>query len=458
MSKKTMSPSTVEEHLNKALIPEEEQSYEVPMNWVWTRCGELSEVIRGVSYKKHQVQNEKNNQNCLILRGGNIQDGEILNQDDNVYVDRSIVNQNQFLMENDIVLVSSTGSSKVIGKAASVTPDFVDESFGAFMTLVRPNEKINKQFFGYYFQSNSYRKVISELAKGSNINNIKADYLQQLHFPLPPLKEQIRIADKIETLFAKLDEAKQLIEEVKDSFELRRKAVLKRAFNGELIKFTVKLERLVDIVTLKSGKSLSDDDLVKDGVFPYVKVADMNSVENQKEIVSSSNAFIVEKENLLKSIFPKGTVVFPKRGGAIHTNKKRILSIPAMCDLNIMGIICPPDMNPYYMYYWMQGIDLRSLDNGTSVPQINNKDIEPLLFPLTSLENQNKVVKLLDSIFEKEDEFIEMIESRLIQLDELKQSLLNKAFRGELGTNELTEESSIELLKDIIESIENKGK
>ncbi|WP_455583727.1 restriction endonuclease subunit S [Geobacillus zalihae] len=210
-------------------------------------------------------------------------------------------------------------------------------------------------------------------------------------------------------------------------------------------------KKLGSIVTLKSGKSLSEDDLLENGEIPYIKVSDMNSTENKREIVTS-NKFIKDNEKVSKNLFPKGTVIFPKRGGAIHTNKKRILSTPAVCDLNIMGIICPPTINPYYMYYWMQTIDLGSLDNGSSVPQINNKDIEPLLFPLTSIENQNKVVKLLDSLFEKEEKFIEIIESELIKLDLMKQSILDKAFRGELGTNDPTEESAIELLKEALKS------
>ena len=108
-------------------------------------------------------------------------------------------------------------------------------AFGAFLTLVRPNDGIVKPFIAYYFQSDVYRDRIRELAAGVNINNIKANYITESPIPLPPFSEQRRIVDRIESLFAKLDEVKQKAQNALDSFETRKAAILHKAFTGELI-------------------------------------------------------------------------------------------------------------------------------------------------------------------------------------------------------------------------------
>jgi len=234
MSKK--KNKTIEELLDEALVPEEEQPYDVPENWVWVRNKFLSEVIRGVSYKKYQIEQNFSEDTCLVLRGGNIQENHIVNQEDNVHLSRELVKDYQLLKKNDVVIVSSTGSKKVIGKSASSEVDYNNVSFGAFLTTLRPIQQLNGSFYSFYFQLPLYQHVIRNASTGSNINNIKKDHLLNLKIPLPPINEQHRIADKVERLLDKVDQAKQLVEEAKETFELRRAAILDKAFRGELTK------------------------------------------------------------------------------------------------------------------------------------------------------------------------------------------------------------------------------
>ena len=137
--KKKEAALSPEERLQAALVPENEQPYKVPENWCWTRIGELSTLYRGVSYKKQDARTQKNNQDYLILRGGNILEGTIdVETNDNVYVHQNLVQNEQLVQKYDIIIVSSTGSSKVIGRAGISHKDYTDVAFGAFLTLVRP--------------------------------------------------------------------------------------------------------------------------------------------------------------------------------------------------------------------------------------------------------------------------------------------------------------------------------
>ena len=152
--------------------------------------------------------------------------------------------------------------------------------------------------------------------------------------------------------------------------------------------------KIGDICTLKSGTSLKEDILNESNGVPYIKVSDMNLVGNEKYIVRANS--YADESISEKMLFPEGTVLFPKRGGAIGTNKKRIASKAVCADLNTMGIIPSDKIRPLYLYYYFQNIDFGTLYNGSSVPQINNTDIAPMEINLIPLEEQDDIVTLLE--------------------------------------------------------------
>lgn len=305
---------TIEERLQQALVPVEEQPYEVPENWVWVRLGNFIDLLRGVSYKKHDVHNEKMENDCLILRGGNIIEGGLDLNADNVYVDKSLVSEAQLIRKNDIIIVSSTGSVKVIGRAGLAFYDYNDVAFGAFLTLARPKNGCNKSFVDLFFQSFLYRQSIRELASGVNINNIRSEYITNMTFPLPPLSEQQRIVERIEELFAKLDEAKERLQEAADSFAVRKAAILHKAFTGELTKQWRRENGVSDesweektigeiCSSLKYGTSKKSSD---DG---EVVVLRMGNLQNG-EIDWSNLAYTSDEEDIKKYLLKSGDVLF----------------------------------------------------------------------------------------------------------------------------------------------------
>jgi len=221
-----------DEHSLEDTIPKEEQPYDIPESWVWVKTGSLIDLYRGVSFGKDDVKKSKKKNSCLIMRGGNIEEGSI-NFDDNVYVDKSIVKPNQFIKKHDVIIVSSTGSTKVIGRAGISDDDYSDVAFGAFLTLVRSSKQFNKKFIALFFQTEMYRNTIRGLAKGTNINNLRNDYILNMPFPLPPLAEQEEIVRRLESIFEKEEKAKEICNMV-EKIELMKKAILARAFRGEL--------------------------------------------------------------------------------------------------------------------------------------------------------------------------------------------------------------------------------
>ena len=149
--------------------------------------------------------------------------------------------------------------------------------------------------------------------------------------------------------------------------------------------------RLGEIVFFTSGKQYVE---IESGI-PYIKVADMNLLENQNEIVTSSR-FVAP--NNIGQITPY-SIIFPKRGGAIATNKKRIVrQQPIFIDSNSMGITAYQKDIFNYLKVWFDTVDLGKLQTGTSVPQINNKELSPLLFPLPPLSEQHRIVAKIEEL------------------------------------------------------------
>jgi type I restriction enzyme, S subunit len=186
------------------------------------------------------------------------------------------------------------------------------------------------------------------------------------------------------------------------------------------------------VCVLRSGTTLPKEIEKPSGEIPYLKVADMNLKDNVNGIIASSR-YVNEQDVAARHLFPMGTTIFPKRGGAILTNKKRLTKRVICADLNIMGITPKSGLLPEFLFHFFLTLDLREINNGSAIPQINNYTMEPIpiAFPASTAQQQEIVDRLsalsaglrpLDAIYRK----------RLAALAALKSSLLHQAFNGAL--------------------------
>ncbi|WP_416148019.1 restriction endonuclease subunit S [Salipaludibacillus sp. HK11] len=472
----------------EAIVPEYEQPYEIPSNWAWTKVGRLSTIIRGVSYKKHQVTNYLSDEDAFIIRGGNVQDGHLVNKADNVYVSRELVKEEQFVKQGDVVIVSSTGSSKVIGKPALITKTEPAISFGAFLTMLRPNQAVDPNYFGLFFLSHLYKERIVSLAKGSNINNIKKDHLEGLNIPLPNISEQTRIAQKVERLFRKIEEANRLIDQVEKTFDFRRAALLDKAFQGKLTRewrqeylaVGTTDDWIEEINLLGKGEQtkkkkeavfadLSDvpfdipvgwkwikfQDLVKEMKLGLVKSSKeqssqaqhlylkMNNITNRGELdLIKTTRVDLEEDKLDGFKLEEGDFLFNTRNSSELVGKSAIYDIkseePVLFNNNILRIRFHHGINSRLINYYFNSFTGKAMLNTlksstTNVAAIYAKNLNKMIIPIPPQEEQGKIVGIIDRIVEHEKQ-VSMCTYQQQNLDALKQSILNKAFRGELGT------------------------
>lgn len=195
----------------KALPPigEDEKPFDSPSGWQWIKLGELNQVVRGVSYKKHDASEVQFSESITLMRANNI--NVVLNQDKLVFVPRHIVKEDQLIRAGDILIAMSSGSADLVGKAAQAL-ESVDATFGAFCAVLRPLSKDLFQFMGFFTKTPLYREQTQSTGKGIGIQNLNKAGLENLLIPLPPLAEQHRIVAKVDELMALCDQLEQQTE------------------------------------------------------------------------------------------------------------------------------------------------------------------------------------------------------------------------------------------------------
>lgn len=327
---------------------------------------------------------------------------------------------NLYLYDKPSIIVGRKGSA---GELTLVSEKFwaLDVSY----YLIHDQSKTDLRYLYFALLTKNLPKFARGVKPGINRNDI-----YELEIPLPPLSVQQKIVTKLDAIFTEIDKATAAAEANIKNAEALFQSYLTEVFErgGEGFFKTTIGESCI----LRSGTTVNADLEQKEGDLPYLKVADMNLLANQECIVTSSrflNFKIVNKNSVIK----KGSTIFPKRGGAIDTNKKRIVDVDITVDLNIMSVFPNQPIEPYLLYFYFLSLDMKKLGSGSSIRQINNYDIEPLVFSYpTNSEMQKTLINKLKGCKNNKDNLISNYESKKLQLNALKQSILQQAFNGEL--------------------------
>lgn len=281
-----------------------------------------------------------------------------------------------------------------------------------------PKEGVHKRYL--FYQLMPILKRIENRTAFVTVKHLSAKELNKIELSLPDFPRQQRIADTLD----KVSEGIGLCRKMLGKLDLMVKAKFVEMFGDAKVNpFDWVQSTIGASCTLKSGTSLPIEKENECGNIPYVKVGDMNYAGNEKYITTSSR--FVTEETAGVGIFPVGSVVFPKRGGAIGTNKKRLTSVPICADLNVMGVIPGKQLLPQYLLAYFDTIDLGLLNNGSSVPQINNKDIAPLIISIPPIELQEQFATFVSKI-DKSRLTIQQVLSKM----ELEQKVLMQKYFG----------------------------
>ncbi len=202
--------------------------------------------------------------------------------------------------------------------------------------------------------------------------------------------------------------------------------------------------RFNDIGIMKNGKTPKKTDVKSNARYPYFKVKDMNINSLYMKIVEN---YVDEKYE--SQIFPKNTIIYPKNGGAVLTNKKRILIQDSLVDLNTGGIIPYENINFKFLFYMFQSFDIKKYVKGSAVPTINAKKLRETVVPLPPLSEQSRIAAKIAQLFA----LLRKVETSTRQYAKLqtllKSKVLDLAMRGKLVKQDQNDEPASVLLEKI---------
>lgn len=445
---------TIEERLQQALVPAEEQPYEVPENWVWVRLGAVCFFENGYAFKSDKFSSEKG---IPVIRISNIKENNV-DLDDCIKTLEENIDEKFIVHQGDLLIAMSGATTGKNGVYMSANIAYLNQRVGNIK--VKNKELLIEKFRNFYI-ANMQNEILNT-AYGGAQPNISSQKMSVMTFPLPPLSEQQRIIERIEVLFAKLDEAKERLQEVADSFAVRKAAILHKAFMGELTKQWRRENGVSDesweektigeiCSSLKYGTSKKSSD---DG---EVVVLRMGNLQNG-EIDWSNLAYTSDEEDIKKYLLKSGDVLFNRTNSPELVGKTSIYrgEMPAiyagyLIKLDYEKNIVVGDYLNYYLNsskakeYYMQ-----VKTDGVSQSNINAKKIGEFEIPLPTLSEQHEIVRLIDELLARERKAQQVTEQALASIDLMKKSILARAFRGELGTNKASEARALELLRQVL--------
>lgn len=452
---------TPEEKLSQALLPREEWPYELPKGWVWTRMVYISSRIKRGRTPKYADEGSV----LVFAQKCNQKDGTI-NLDKAQFLRTENIakyNDEEYLHDLDTV-VNSTGTG-TLGRVGLYRQE--DNHTGCrivpdtHVTIVRTIQPINALYFNLFMKS--LKDFLEKQGVGStNQKELRPETIGQIDFPLPPLPEQQRIVDKIESLFSKLDEAGDRLQKVLDGYEARRAAILHEAFSG---KWTGD-HGAGDMSVPKGWRKAAIKDLchrlsygtskksLAEGKYIVIRMGNL-----QNGTIDWSNlAYSNDETEYAKYKLNPGDVLFNRTNSSELVGKTSIYKgeYPAI----YAGYLIKLDydralINGEYLNYYLNSPRAKLYYNqvktdGVNQSNINSKKIGNFEIAFPSMEEQNNIVSKLNHIFENDKKSLFLAKKSLSKIDLLKKSILARAFRGELGTQDPSDPSALELLKECV--------
>jgi type I restriction enzyme, S subunit len=466
---------TIEELLEETIVPEEEKPYEVPDNWVWVKMGDIIKI--NPPKPKLDLPHE---QFCSFLPMNlvNPETGKIDSLEEREF--EKVKKGYTYFEENDVLFAKITpcmeNGNTVIAKGLINKFGFGSTEFYVFRTP----EKIDERYLYFLLRSEKFRKQAKvEMTGAVGQQRVPKKFLESYPLALPPLNEQKRIAEKVERLLNKIEEARQLIENIPEALNRLKLSVLHDACTGRLTVdwrrangiegaiISSNREGLLNITNSWSIKKLKEiSEMVSVGHVgktteyycdesigvPFIRSQNVRPGKlDLKEVKYITKDF----HNKLKKSQLKAGDLLVVRVGA---NRGDSCIVPdGVEQLNCANIVFArpkKGLSAYLNLYFQSNISqnlLLGASTGSAQGVINTKRVAEITVPLPPEEEQKVIVERVKRIFNSIEKILKGYEQLVQSNENAYHSILSKAFRGELGTNDPSEENAIELLKEVLQ-------
>lgn len=331
-------------------------------------------------------------------------------------------------------LISCSGTlGKILQLPVDVELGIINQ---ALLKITVNNDLINSKFFINLFQSPKFQKNILDNTIGTAIQNIASvKELKKIKILLPPLNEQRRIVEKIESEFAKIDEGLEHLEQAKEQIKQYRQSVLKSAFEGKLYKTTEWIER--ELINLCKSISAGGDrpEIYSETPTQDCKIPIYSNGIKDNGLYGYTNLARIKESAV--TVSARGTIGFVCARYKPYFPIVRLISV--IPELSLLDI--------EFLKYFLSFVVPKG--EGSSIPQLTVPNFKKYSIILPTLEEQKKIVEEIEKRFAVADEVEKVVEENIEKAKQLKQSILKKAFEGRLVPQDPTDEPASTLLEKI---------
>lgn len=426
-------------------------------NWTSANLSDISLVVRGITFPASAKLNEWSIDRVCCLRTSNIQ--KKLDLRDVYFVDRSYVKREEQIVQPGDILMSMANSYELVGKVARADNLIYPSAFGAFLAAVRPTDVINGSYlFNFLKSSEAQRKLREGSSQTTNIANISASTLGKLEIPLPPLAEQRRIADKLDTTLARVDALNDRLARITPLLKRFRQSVLAAATSGRLTEdwqctnsltkpwISTEIQHVATVGTGSTPSRSNADFFASEGT-PWI-----TSSATGQALIKAADEYVTEaaiNAHRLK-IYPIGTLLVAMYGEGKTRGQVSELGIASTINQACAAIVVNEkkiDKNFLKLSLQANYLEMRVLAEGGNQPNLNLSKIKGFSVNLPLMEEQNEIVRRVETLFAFADRLEARLQSAQTAAERLTPALLAKAFRGELVPQDPNDEPATELLR-----------
>lgn len=396
--------------------------------WKEKTLGEICTFARGLTYSKKDEVNASSN---IVLRANNIDlEANMLIFNELKYINNNIVvPEDKKIKENTIMICISSGSKSHLGKVAFIDKNY-NYAFGGFMGLIIPNKDLCPKFLYYMLTTPNFKNMIFNLTDGANINNLKYNDIKDFKLNIPTQIEQKRIEKVLDEAFENIDKAKQNAEQnlnnAKELFESYLTSILANKDDWDKKKLS---EVAIDFGRGRSRHRPRNDKKLYGGKYPFIQTGD---IRNSDHFITEYYQMYNEIGLAQSKLWPKGTLCITIAANIAETG---VLTFDACFPDSVIGCVFDQNKtNIDYVEYLLQSFKsiLQAEGKGSAQDNINLGTFEKHYFPFPDKPIQDEIVNKLDSMRKNIANLEQIYSQKIKDLEELKQSILQKAFNGEL--------------------------
>jgi type I restriction enzyme S subunit len=352
------------------------------------------------------------------------------------FIDENKFNEmKRFELKSGDLIMSCSGT---MGKIAIVPENIKKGIINQALLKLSPSNQVSNVFLKLWMQSESFQDSLKEYSGGAAIQNVASVViLKQIEIPLPPLPEQHRIVSILDEAFAAIATAKanaeQNLKNTKELFD----SYLQNIFENKDDDW--KEMRIQEITKVVNGYAFASKDFQSTNTIKSVKITNVGV----KEFVEEKDNYLPEKfkETLKEYQVKEGDIVIALTRTIISAGLK-VAVVPksyngALINQRVAALVPNEKLvNQRFFYYFLttNGVSKYVLAHVNTLmqPNLSINDLKNMLVPCPPLKEQQTIVTKLDALSTETKRLEAIYQQKLVDLEELKKSVLQKAFNGEL--------------------------